>query len=367
MEPRSNAQPSESFVNLRRQHTKDRIAALFICWSAALGLIAGVPAAIGQAPGPTPSPAPTQRTFGIYLTAISNVDTRRDSFIADFYIWTTSPANAPDPLATVSIVRARTQTILYEWKEKFGEWMWSLRKYRCEILDNWDFKNFPFDDHILIIAVIPDADEPTSLNYQVDEKNSGTASEIASGEWRLSNFKVFTQNIAYGSNFGDPHAATPYNYNAASATFLLTRKPWRLFIKLMAGSYLAAAAALLGCYMKTTQPPVFSGRMGLQIGCLFAAIINHREISNLTGQKDIFILPDALQLSTYLLIFASLVLTLRSRRLTESNQEARGIRTERRITLCLALLFLLFNVASVWRAIVATPNSNRLQIFQVGD
>jgi hypothetical protein len=117
MKRRSNGQPSESLVNLRRQHTRDRRAALFICWSAALGLIAGVPGAIGQAPGPTPSQAPTQRTVGIYLTAISNVDTRRDSLIADFYIWTTSPANAPDPLATVSIVRARTKTSFMNGKK----------------------------------------------------------------------------------------------------------------------------------------------------------------------------------------------------------------------------------------------------------
>jgi hypothetical protein len=78
-------------------------------------------------------------------------------------------------------------------------------------------------------------------------------------------------------------------------------------------------------------------------------------------------LPDALQLLTYLLIFASLVLTLRSRSLTENNQEKRGIGAERRISLFLALLFLLLNVALVWGAVVITPNPNRLQIFQVGD
>jgi hypothetical protein len=57
--------------------------------------------------------------------------------------------------------------VLYEWKQNFRDWMWSLRKYRCEILDNWDLKNFPFDDHILAIAVIPNADENTSPNYHL--------------------------------------------------------------------------------------------------------------------------------------------------------------------------------------------------------
>jgi len=135
----------------------------------------------------------------------------------------------------------------------------------------------------------------------------------------------------------------------------------------MAGAYLAAGAALLGCFMKTNHPPVFSGRIGLQIACLFAAIINHREIGNAAGHKDIFILPDALQLLTYVLIFASLVLTLRSRSLNERNQETRALRGERRITLYLALLFLLLNGALVWGALTATPISNMLRMIQIGD
>ena len=235
-------------------------------------------------------------------------------------------------------------------------------------LDDWALANFPFDDHGLAIAVVPNSDQYSSPNYQVDEKNSGMSRHIASREWQLSNFKIFTHNVAYESNFGDPNtAAASYNYGAVTASFLLVRKPWRLFFKLMAGTYLAAGAALLGCYMKTTQPPVFSGRMGLQIGCLFAAIINHREVGNVTGRKDVLMLPDALQVLTYVLIFASLVLTLWSRSLTESGPETRAIRMERRITLFLALFFLFLNVALVWGALVVTPNPNMLHIIQVGD
>jgi hypothetical protein len=58
---------------------------------------------------------------------------------------------------------------------------------------------------------------------------------------------------------------------------------------------------------------------------------------------------------------------LRSRRLAEHNQEIHALWAERRITLFLALLFLLLNVALVWRALAIAPNPNRLQIFEVGD
>ncbi len=308
-----------------------------------------------------------QITVGIYLTAIQDIDTSQSSFLADFYVWTKSPADAPDPLAKVTVVRAKTQTTLNEWRQKFSDQIWSLRKYRCELLNDWDLGNFPFDRHVLAIGVIPQSDEYTSPSYQVDEKYSGMADYVAPHGWHITDFKIFSQNVAYGSNFGDPNATAPYQYNAVTASFLLIREPWRLFFKLMAGAYLAAGAALLGCFMKTNHPPVFAGRIGLQIACLFAAIINHREIGNAAGQRDTFILPDALQLLTYVLIFISLVLTLRSRSLNERNQETRALREERRVTLCLALLFLLLNGALVWAALAATPISSMLRTIQIGD
>jgi hypothetical protein len=335
--------------------------------AATLAVLADHPGAIGQTPQPMPSPVSAQTIVGIYLTGIHDIDTSRNTFVADFYLWAKSPASAPDPLAEVAIVRAKTQTILAEWREKSGNRNWSSRKYRCELLNDWHLANFPFDRHVLAIAVVPNSDAYISPSYQVDLENSGITANIAPDGWRVSKFKIFNQRVSYGSNFGDPTAAFPYQYNAVAATFLLSRKPWRLFFKVLAGAYLAAIAALLGCYMKTNHPPVFSGRMGLQIACLFAAIINHRDIANVTGQRYVFMLPDAIQLLTYVLIFASLVLTLYSRGLTERNREERAVRTERRITLCLGFLFLLLNVTFVWGALATKESTSMLRTIQVGD
>jgi hypothetical protein len=117
--------------------------------------------------------------------------------------------------------------------------------------------------------------------------------------------------------------------------------------------------------VRTNHPPVFAGRIGLQIACLLAAVINHRAIGDATGQKDVFMLPDTLQLLTYLLIFASLLLTLRSRNLNERNQEARAIREERRISLFLALLFLVLNIGFVYAAWVRSPSANMPRMIQI--
>jgi hypothetical protein len=339
---------------------------------ACLIVLLAVASLAGQ-PTPSPSQATGQAqpsakvTVGIYVSAITDIDTNRDSFLADFYVWSYSPANASDPLATISVARARSQSVLYQWKEKLGDQLWSLRKYRCEIFNNWALGNFPFDRHVLAIAVIPNSDEYAQPVYTVDEKNSGMGNNLALSGWRTENFRIFTQDVAYGSNFGDPHATGPYQYRAVTASLLLTRRPWRLFFKLMTGAYLAAGVALLGCFMKTDQPPVFSGRMGVQIASLFAAIINHREIGGVLGQRGNVTQLDLLQIAIYLVIFMSLVLTLRSRSVTERNEQSRAIRMERRVSLALATLLLALNIIVVVGALVARPNPNIVQVIQTGD
>jgi hypothetical protein len=363
----SNTRPRDRVIHSRSQRFGRTLAARWSCCIATAGLAAIAPAALAQTPQPPPSPAAALTTVGIFLTAIHDIDPSRDTFLADFYVWTWSPAYAPDPLANVTVTRAITQRTLYEWKYKFGDQLWSLRKYRCEVINDWNLANFPFDSHVLAIAVVPNSDHYISPSYQVDKTNSGMARDIAPHGWRATSFEAFTKSVAYGSNFGDPKATVPYHYNAVAASFLLTRKPWQLFLKLMAGAYLAAGAALLGCYMKTNQPPIFSGRMGLQIACLFAAILNHRDIGRTAGQNDAFMLPDALQLLTYVLIFASLGITLRSRSLSELDQVTRAVTQERRMTLLLALIYITLNVVLIWGALAAAPESKMVQLFQIGD
>jgi hypothetical protein len=333
----------------------------------ALCLMVTPPIAMGQIPQPAPSSVSTQTSVGIFLIAVHDVDTIRDNFLAEFYVWTRSPADAPDPLASAIVIRATTQTVLNEWHKNFRDQIWTLRKYRCEVHNDWDLGNFPFDKHILGIAVVPNGDQYNSSNYQLDQTNSGMAKPVALHGWKISDFKILSQNVGYESNFGDPESAASYHYDAVTASFLLIRDGWQLFFKLMAGAYLATCAALLGCFMRADQPPIFAGRMGLQIGCLFAAIINNRDIGNAAGQRDTIILPDTLHILIYLLIFASLLLTLRSRSLNHRGQETRALREERGTTLLLTFIFLFLNCALIWGALAAAPSHNMLQVIQFGD
>jgi len=62
--------------------------------------------------------------------------------------------------------------------------------------------------------------------------------------------------------------ASPRSDIFSAAAVVMERDAFWLFLKLISGGYIAFAAAMLACLMKTTQPPVFSGRMVLQISCI---------------------------------------------------------------------------------------------------
>ncbi len=310
---------------------------------------------------------PPQASVGIYLTAIHDIDMNRGAFGADFYLWAVSPAGAPDPLTTLQVTRARTQTSLYQYAETVGDRRWSLRKYRCELSNEWALANFPFDSHVLAIAIELNPDAYTPVDYVSDQKNSGMGSQIAGPGWQLSQFSIFNREIVYQSNLGDPKSADLEKYPAVVSTFKLWREPWGLFLKLMGGAYLAACAALLGGYLQTDQATFFSGRINLQIGCLFATVINHRAAGGTVGRADVFTLPDALHLLCYLFIFVCLMLTIRSRRFHETGQGERVTHWERRSTWWLAMAFLILNVGFVVVAALTPPHADTLRTIEVGD
>jgi hypothetical protein len=103
------------------------------------------------------------------------------------------------------------------------------------------------------------------------------------------------------------------------------------------------------------QPPIFAGRMGLQIACLFAVIINHRSTNSGVGRGDVFCLLDTLHLIIYALIFAAIFITLRWRMLNDRGAEKQAIRWERRMTLVLAALFAAANLLFIPAAIFTPP------------
>ena len=295
-------------------------------------------------------------TVGFYLQSLSLADASANSFMVDFYLWTLSPAEGPDPLESFSLPRSQNRTILEKWTERNAGTLWSVRQVQAVMAKDWDMSNYPFDRHRVQLVIGPYSDSAKVPPFEIDQKNSGFGSLATNEGWSIQDFHLAVESVKYPTNFGDPFIQGRTNaYKWVVATFELHRRGIWIFANLMVGANIAFLTAMLACFMKTNHPPLYSGRMSVQIAALFAIIINHRQIVPSTGRLTITTLPDLLHLVLYILVFASLLITLRSRVLSETGREQQAVRWERRCTLVLLIIFFIANVTLVTRAVTAAP------------
>ena len=68
------------------------------------------------------------------------------------------------------------------------------------------------------------------------------------------------------------------------------------FVKLVAGVYAAIAIALLSFLMAPDQAPVFSGRMTVLVGALFATVVNMQVGNSVLGSPEAVSVVDEIRI-----------------------------------------------------------------------
>ena len=303
--------------------------------------------------------------IGAFIASTFSVDPSKGSYTMLFYIWATGPLDDPDPLSLIQFPRAVTSTLLSENHEVRGNSRWVLKAYRCEMLNEWDLHSYPFDEHTLSLVFRLSPPAGKKLAIDLDTADSGIAQKRIEGGWKITDFQLFKYQLSYQSNFGDPaDGQRPTDWIVAS--FKMTRLPWVLFFRLMSGAYVSVLIALLGCLLKTRHPPVFSGRISMQVACLLAAVVNQREIGSAIGARSFYSLPDTLHVLCYLGILVAFLITLRSRKYNDDGQALKALRWEKRVSLIVLVVFILANFACGWWIIEPNAPPDLAQIVEMG-
>ncbi len=297
------------------------------------------------------APAPTAATgqvrdidVGVFLASLYDVNPATSSFLAEFYIWTDQRATDFDPLESMVFPGSKGQELVFKGVREVDGVQWSLRRYRSTFFHDWDLTYFPFDKHQLKFQMREGAHQALSFNFRPDVKQSGMDSHFTVPGWNVSDFHIGMENVTYTTTFGNPTGAEPEQFSWITATVTMKRTAFLLFTKLMSGAYISLAAALFACLMTTSQPPVLSGRIIVQVNCLFGAILNSRATDAVLGREDQFTLMQLLHVCIYFIIFMTMIITIRSRLLVERKEEEKAVRFERRWTVVLAAAFVVVNI-----------------------
>jgi hypothetical protein len=125
------------------------------------------------------------------------------------------------------------------------------------------------------------------------------------------------------------------------------------FFKLVTGVYVASAIVLLSFLMNPHHPPIFSGRMGVLVGALFATVLSMRASEAVLGTTESVSLVDKIHIVAMVYILIAALITVVVRRAYESGKEEFAKRGDRIWLRVLGISFVLINGLLIILAAIA--------------
>lgn len=300
-----------------------------------------IPAATNQAPA-----GPRRARIGIYVTALRDFKIAENTFVAEFWVWSVTPASGEkwNPLETIELLNATSWSSRYPSTQvrteleggSFGKGtvlMWHQQKVIATLSHQWDVRNYPFDRHKLEIVIEESVADLGTVVYEAEAIESKLKDGLRVEGWRLGDLKLEEFPHHYDSTFGDPELGSGEGstYARVAGSFPLQRKTYVSFWKLTAGVYIAFVVSLLAFFFDTSQTSLMSPRMGILVGGLFAALVNMRVIESALGRSEVVALVEQIHLITIVYIFLAGVMTVASRLIAEDGKHALALRLDRRI------------------------------------
>jgi hypothetical protein len=288
--------------------------------------------------------------IGVYVTSLRDLDPVGDSFGIDFWVWSVHPPG-DNPLDSLEFVNAKQIETRLERTTERGDREWSRLKARATVLHDWDVTDFPFDRQNLTLDLgIAGSDAPAC---GVDRAGSGYDKGIMPEGWRIAAFDVGRHTRENATDFGDPARSGRSAQEHVLVTVELQRESVVGFIKLVAGVYAAIAIALLSFLMAPDQAPIFSGRMTVLVGALFATVVNMQVGNSLLGSLEAVSLVDKIHIVALAYVFVAGVMAVVSWSDYDSGRESRARRRDLASLCVFGASFLVINAILIVLAAVA--------------
>ena len=252
------------------------------------------------------APMPDKVTFGVYPMKIYNLDPATNSFNISFYAWWHGQNKNYKPANTVAIINAQeyhvkagSSTIIDKNKTH------SYAQYFAKINQVWNVKYFPFDRQYLTIQMEDEADT-NFITFIPDRTNSIINPELIIPGWKIINFSMTESQVSYASNFGDINANSSF-YDRLSFIIEVKRLGIRAYFSYFIGFFIAV---LLASLIYIMLPFPFPARATIFTAAIFSFVGNKYIIDQKIPFTSEFTLADAIQASTIVIIFLSIVTSI---------------------------------------------------------
>lgn len=252
--------------------------------------------------------APTVVKVGVWINAIEKVDVPSQTFTIDFYVWFKYEGEKPN----IEFLRGSpTAMSLIREEENYLEY-----RVKGIYVSSLNFRNFPFDEHLLRVELEDKNRGVSELVFEPDEEESGLDPELTVPGWEVKDFKLYV----------DQHVYPDENYSRFIFGVTVYRSKTSAFFKYFFPILIITLISLLTFSISVKN---FGQRVGICVTTLMSAVAYH--LAALSGLPSLGYLTlfDRIMLVVYTLFLYNLVVSVQAMRLVEAGKvrEAEGFET----------------------------------------
>lgn len=299
-------------------------------------------AATGNAAG-----GPVSCKLGAYVVSAHNIDMAKNTFDADFWLWSICPDKETEPLKSIEFVNgAKVDTSLYSITEKDKQW-WTTMKVKGSFRQDFSLTNYPFDDQTLRVVMEEGGLDTRDLVYTADTVESKIDPDFDLSSWHVEDFEFKAGDVTHPTTYGDPSLSGGHStYAQLELNIGLERDShWTEFLRASFAVFIAACLALVSLL-------ITDGRVGLLGATMFTVVLSFVSLDRLLGPHESMYLLDKLHFVALAVIMAAAAWGVRSlRAISLGADRHQRHRSDLRAAAVLFALYLLANGVLVGMAI----------------
>lgn len=285
---------------------------------------------------------------GAYVISVHDINFHEKEYTVRFWLWFLYSNPDFDFARQLDIPNAKTIDPPEFIYDSLNGKAWVIMKMKCVMKQNWDVRDFPFDEQRLKVQIENTLFDNNSLVFKPDKSGSNFDKKEAIDGWAITDFSITQSDNDYETGFGDQENGLQY-FSALRIGMSIEREAWGLFMKIFIGMYIAFLIATISF---TPNPSELEPRFGLPVGGLFAAVGNKYIIDSLLPESSDFTLVDTLHALTYLAIFATLLVSAIALRYHEKGKDDTSIRVNQIGSRIVIGTYLIANIIFVILAII---------------
>lgn len=269
---------------------------------------------------------------GTYLLNIRKLDVGSGTWVVDFYVWFIWHGEKINP-AGFEIMNGACDfkdAPIYDTIEIEGKpYKWLAHRIIATMSNNLNFKSYPLDIQYLTIEIEDREQGVNKMKYRIvpEENNIDDLARIQGWEIKekFNRVTTHTYNTSFGYEDGSDAGLT---YSRYVFGLTISRPRFSSLLKLILPLTIILSLSFLSFSL---SPDKVSQRISLGISTVFTSVAFHINLTSAIPQVSYLTLADRLMISTYFILFTSLISTIYLIRFVDRNEIENAVKINRRL------------------------------------